>query len=145
MEIIYLKKRIITSLSVLEWLSEKYTLPSVSNAAIRAKRGLSARSVIVQGDLVRHHIRRLYSVSETQDSSMLIILLPWDKNSSIFREYCCRSTRQRSELAWMGTFLTLRYLSFRLFLNIWQIAIRFICLSYYLNTLSYLILTKPSR
>ena len=95
----YLKKSRITSLSVLEWLSEKYTLPSVSNAAIRAKRGLTALSVIVQGALVGHHIRRLYSVSEIQDSSTLIILLPWDKISSIIREYYWRSTRHRSEFA----------------------------------------------
>ena len=65
-------------------------------------------SVTVHGVLLGHHIRREYSVSEIQDSSTLIMRLLVVKRSIIIRAYYYLSTRQRSELACIGTLRTLR-------------------------------------
>ena len=47
-----------TSLSVVAWVNEKYTLPSVSSAASKASLGFTDLYVTLQVASVGHHIRR---------------------------------------------------------------------------------------
>ena len=70
----------ITSLSVIECVKAKNTWPSLSRAAIKASLGLMVLSVIVAGALAGHHIRREYSVSDIQDSSMFITQVSFSRS-----------------------------------------------------------------
>ena len=72
--------------------------------------GLIGREETVAGALVEHHILRVKFVSFSQVSSTLMILWPDFRNSSMVVAYCCRSTKQRSLLIWVGFRLFRRYL-----------------------------------
>ena len=64
---------------------------------------------MVVADCPGHHIFLKKLLSLIQDSSTLMIRGCCCSRAIIFNAYCCRSTRQRSELDCTGTFLTIRY------------------------------------
>ena len=80
--------------------------PFVSRAAINDNLGVTDFRGIVADASAGHHIFLAKLVSLIQLSSMFRMQIPSYKRGKIFNAYCCLSTRHRSELAWIGIFLT---------------------------------------
>lgn len=97
-------------LSVLAWFRLYQARPSVSMAAMRARRGVTVRSRTELVWFLGDHFFRKKVVSLTHDSSMLTILYPSCSKLMRAIAYCYRRTTQRSLFSWTGWVTTLRKL-----------------------------------
>ena len=105
----YRRNVVITSESVLAYVRANHILPSVSRASSNEMRGATCLSVNVADASLGVHSRRRNRVELSHDSSTLIIRRPTLSSGNIFNAYCCRSTKHRSLLLCIGTYLAKRY------------------------------------
>ena len=94
----YCRNMVITSASVLAWVSEYHILPSVSRATISEILGATCLSVTEPEASVGTQILRRNLVWLIQLWSILIILFFDSNRGKILRAYCYHSTKQRSSL-----------------------------------------------
>lgn len=95
---------------VVEWLREKKMRPSVSSAVIMLNEGATGLKGTEPDEPGGNHALLVKSVSLSHVSSTLMtrFLCSWTYNMT--SAYCYRSTRHRSELAWVGIFCAFRKL-----------------------------------
>ena len=110
------RNRVITSASVLAYVSAVHILPFESSAASNESLGCTCLSDTVPAPSAGIHILRTYRHQFSQDSSQFIIRRPDSSSGIILNAYCCRRTRHLSELLCMGVVLAIRYPMCRSFL-----------------------------
>ena len=89
---------VITSASVLAWVSAHQILPSVSRPKMSEILGMTCFSLKVEGASEGTQVRRRKRVWFSHDSSTLMIRVFFSSRGSRRSEYCCRRTRVRSML-----------------------------------------------
>ena len=94
---------------MLAYVRANHILPSVSIASSNEIRGATCLSVNVAAASLGVHSRRRNRVELSQDSSTFITRQPPFSSGNILSAYCCRSTKHRSLLLYIATYLARRY------------------------------------
>ena len=116
----YWRNSAIISLFVVAWARLNHTLPSVSRAAIRDSRGVTAWSYRLPSPPFFAQTFRTKLVSLSQVSSTLITLFPCSMSLSSMRAYYCLWTSTLFAFAWGSSFFVLRKLSLNSVFKTWR-------------------------